>query len=328
MLTGGLLALLAAVTFAINNAAFRRGALTGSVAQAMAISLSVGSVVYVLSVVLTGSWGALWSFSSESVALLCTAGIVHFGWGRYCLFRATKAMGANLVGPPQQSSIIVTLALAIVVLGEELTPLRILGILLLLLGPTASLRARTPKPEPGVKPVGFQPKYAEGYTFAFLSALGYGAGPILVSAAIRNSDLASSLAGGLIAYAAVSVATALMLFSPKLRAEIRAVNPLSSKWFAVSGVLVALSQMCGYTALAFAPVSVVTPIQRLSVVFRVFVNSMVNREHEVLGGRVWIATGIAMIGVLFLTIDTEFALAWLRLPAPVEQFLRWEWRWA
>lgn len=328
MLTGGLLALFAAVTFAINNAAFRRGALTGSVAQAMAISLSVGSVLYVLSIVLTGSWGALWNFSTESVILLCSAGILHFGWGRYCLFRATKAMGANLVGPPQASSIIVTLALAILVLGEELTPLRILGILLVLLGPAFSLRARKPAPDLGVKPVGFQPNYAEGYTFAFLSALGYGAGPILVSAAIRNSDLASSLAGGLIAYAAVSVATALMLVSPKLRADIRNTNPVSGRWFAVSGILVALSQMCGYTALAFAPVSVVTPIQRLSLVFRVFVNSVVNREHEVLGGRVWVATGIAMLGAVFLTISTDFVLAWLPLPESVAQFLLWTWRWA
>ena len=29
----------------------------------------------------------------------------------------------------------------------------------------------------------------------------------------------------------------------------------------------------------------------------------------------------------YLTIDTEFALAWLPLPESAERFLRWEWRW-
>ena len=61
--------------------------------------------------------------------LLCIAGITHFLVGRYANYRATKAMGANLVGPIVSSSLIITLFLAITFLDEVMTPARGLGII-------------------------------------------------------------------------------------------------------------------------------------------------------------------------------------------------------
>ena len=51
-----------------------------------------------------------------------------------------RAIGTNLAAPVQQINLIVTLALAIWMLGETLTPLRILGIALILLGPGFTMR--------------------------------------------------------------------------------------------------------------------------------------------------------------------------------------------
>lgn len=328
---GGVLALIAAVTFALNNAAFRRGALTGSVAQGMAISLGIGVVMFVLAAVAAGAWDEVAAFPRSSFWLLCLAGVAHFAWGRYCNFRATKAMGANLVGPPQQASIVVTLVLAIVVLGEALTPLRIVGILLIVVGPAISLRARKGTLGPDstkaeAKPrSGFVPNYVEGYTFALLSALGFGASPIMVRTALEGGGLPESLAGGLIAYVAATLVMALALLSASLRRHIIAVDTVSKKWFSISGALVCLSQMTGYMALAVAPVSVVTPIQRLSLVFRVFANSALNREHEVIGGRVWAATIVGLTGALCLSISTDYVLDTLPLPQWLEDFARWHW---
>ena len=100
---------------------------------------------------------------------------MHFVWGRYCNYRATRAIGTNLVAPIQQINLIFTLFLAIWLLGEQLTPLRILGIALVLLGPSVTLRARR---HDGRRARGlgredhgdrrrdagaFGPNYAEGY---------------------------------------------------------------------------------------------------------------------------------------------------------------------
>lgn len=323
---GGFLALVAAITFALNNAAFRRGALTGTVAQGMAISLLLGVVLFVAAVLASGSWAALVQFPMRSVGLLCAAGILHFAWGRYCNFRATKAMGANLVAPLQQVSIIVTLVLAILVLGEKLTPLRILGILLVVLGPMVSVRARKATIEPAVaKASTFRPNYAEGYTFALLSATGYGTSPILVRDVLDGTGLSESLAAGLIAYVAATAVMALILLRPGLRAHVMSVDAVSGRWFSISGVLVCISQMTSYLALTVAPVSVVMPIQRLSLVFRVFANSALNREHEIVGGRIWIATIVGLAGAFALSASTDFVLSWLSLPAGLDAAARWQW---
>lgn len=92
------------------------------------------------------------------------------------------------------------------------------------------------------------------------------------------------------------------MLRPARRADIRAVTPTSLRWFSGAGVLVCVSQMANYMALAFAPVSVVAPIHRLSLVFRIFVNTWLNRDHEVPGGRVWAATLIGLAGALLLTL--------------------------
>ena len=111
---GGFFALLAAVTFALNNASARRGVLTGTMAQAMAITVPMGVPLFFIATAAAGHLASVWHFSPAAMLSLALAGIIHFVGGRYCNFRATKAIGANLVGPIQQVSLILTLVLAIV----------------------------------------------------------------------------------------------------------------------------------------------------------------------------------------------------------------------
>ena len=132
---GGFLALLSAATFAFETATARRGVLTGSVAQALSITVPLGVPIFFLVAAAFGALGTVLGFSAEAFVYLALAGVLHFVWGRYCNYRASKAMGANLVAPVQQGNLLVTLALAIWILGEHLTPLRVLGIGLVVLGP-------------------------------------------------------------------------------------------------------------------------------------------------------------------------------------------------
>jgi len=318
---GAFLALVAAMTFAANNAAYRRGALTGTVEQAMAISLPVGTIVFAIANVSTGAWGAFAELPRNSIAMFGLAGVSHFAWGRYCNFRATKAMGANLVGPVQQFSLVITVALAVGVLGEVLTSLRLLGILLILLAPAVSLRA--PKVASNA-PTGFKPNYVEGYAFALLSAVGYGVSPVLISAGLRGGGIAASLAGGLVAYTAACAVLAFTLFATGQIGHVAAVGKTSRNWFLISSALVGLSQMFSYMALAVAPVTVVTPIQRLSLVFRIFANSALNREYEVRGGSVWATTVVALIGSLMLSASTEFIVELMPLPEYLRTAALWQ----
>jgi len=142
-LLGGLLSLLSAITFAYANASVRRGVLSGTVLQAVGVSLPIALPIFALVMWPIGGFAALAAFDARSLDLLIVAGVIHFAWGRYCNYKATKAIGANLVAPVQQYSLILTLALAVLWLGEPLTVLRIVGIALVVAGPSLTL-----KPEP------------------------------------------------------------------------------------------------------------------------------------------------------------------------------------
>jgi uncharacterized membrane protein len=87
-----------------------------------------------------------------------------------------------------------------------------------------------------------------------------------------------------------------------------------SKWFVVSALFVAVSQLFRYMALAVAPVTVVVPVQRLSVLFRLLFNVMINREHEVIDGRVILSIALSVLGAVALAADTGFLLDVLSPP--------------
>ena len=69
----------------------------------------------------------------------------------------------------------------------------------MVIGPVVSLHPARKVPAPSTRISAFKPNYVEGYTFAFLSALGYGASPILVRLSLEDADFAVSIAGGLVA---------------------------------------------------------------------------------------------------------------------------------
>jgi uncharacterized membrane protein len=335
---GGLIAIMSAMTFALNNASVRRGVLSGSVAQAMAITVPIGMPIFFIVAIATGSIGAVTGFSTRSLVALSLAGTLHFVWGRYCNYRATKAIGTNLVAPVQQINLVFTLCLAIWLLGETLTPLRMLGIALVLIGPSLTMRdpdakarkaaaedsALAPSPESG-KAV-FVPHYAEGYLFALLSATGYGLSPILVRVGLDSKGLGASFAGGLVAYTAASCAMAVvMVVRPSNFREALSVKPEAAKWFTFSGFMVCFSQMFLYMAMSIAPVTVVSPINRLSILFRLYFSKLLNPDHEVFGGRVIAGTIVSLAGALALSLSTELVSSLVPLPGWLVATLQWHW---
>jgi uncharacterized membrane protein len=334
---GGLLAVCSAATFAFNNASVRRGVLSGTVGQAMAITVPIGVPLFFLAALATGHLGDVLGFPPKALAALALAGMLHFVWGRYCNYRATMAIGTNLVAPVQQVNLIFTLFLAIWLLGEQLTPLRMLGIALVLLGPSITMRAR---PQAAAerdvsdqkitaidaeKPAAFQPKYAEGYFFSLLSATGYGLSPILVRVGLEDKGIGASFAGGLVAYMAATCVMVLILLWPGNLRHALAVKREAVRWFTLSGFLVFLSQMFLYMAMSVAPVTVVSPINRLSILFRLYFSRWLNPQHEVFGGSVIVGTVVSLAGAVALSLSTEMVQSIVPLPDALVALLQWHW---
>lgn len=315
MILPTVLALLAAFTFAVNNATLRRGIVGGTLTQAMVVTLLLGAVLVWIAALAAGGKESLESFPLRSLLLFSGAGLLHFGFGRYCNFRATRAMGTVLVGPVQQTSVLITLVLAVLFLGERLTVLHIVGIALLLAAPMLAARPHAPAPgkaetvhqESKQSSASFQPKLGEGYLYAILSALAYGSSPILVrQAMIDGQGMAGGLAGAAVAYtAATLVVVALVMWRGDLKHSVAMSRPTLT-WYSISGIMAAVSQIFVYMALAIAPASLVIPLQRTSLVMRVWLARLFNPELESFDGPVLLATLLSLLGAIILAADPSW----------------------
>ncbi len=325
---GSLLSLASAAFFGLNSATMRRAVLTGTVLQGMAISVPLGVPIFVIAALSFGSFGLLWEFSGRAYILLAMGGIVHFVFGRYCNYRAIKAMGANLVRPIQQTNIILTLVLAMWLLDESLTPLRMFGIALLLIGPFIMLRDRkkfTAKAASN-KESSFQPNYSEGILFGIGSAFGFGSSAIFIRAALAgSSDPTAGMAGGVVSYGAAAIIMLIVIGHPTRLKHVTSMSRVTAKWFTTSAFTIGISQMLRFMALAVAPVTVVAPIQQTTVIFQVLFAWLINREHEAFG--FWVMMGIlcSLIGALALSVSTEFILTTFDLPQSIRDIANWTW---
>jgi drug/metabolite transporter (DMT)-like permease len=319
---GALFAICSAATFGFNSATVRRGVLTGSVFQAIAITVPIGVPLFLLAALVSGQLGGIVNFGWPGTGYLALAGILHFVWGRYWNYRAVREMGANLSGGVQQISLVAALAFAMILLDEKLTVLRIIGITLVISGPLImTARRGRPKDRDGEKSKrAFQPNLLAGFTAGLLATLGYGLSPTLVRAGLAETGL--SLAGGVVSYTAATLAFLLILFMPGRLVHVLSVDRGAAKWFTVSGIFVFLAQMFRYLALAIAPVTVVAPIQRVSLVFRILLSTALNREHEVFDARVVVGMVFSLLGALALTLSVDFVAEFVSLPPWVI-----DWRW-
>ena len=138
---GSLFAILSAASFALNNATVRRGVVSGTPIQAMAVSVPLGVVCFLPLAFLTGELFRLPQFPKTAVAWMAGLGVLHFVFGRYCNFRANAIAGVNLTAPVVQLQVVVTMVMAVVVLHEPCTALQMLGGALILVGSLITQRA-------------------------------------------------------------------------------------------------------------------------------------------------------------------------------------------
>jgi uncharacterized membrane protein len=80
-----------------------------------------------------------------------------------------------------------------------------------------------------------------------------------------------------------------------------------------------------YMAMSVAPVTVVSPINRTSIVFRLYFSSWLNPHHEVFGGRVIVGTVVSLAGAVALSLSADAVQGVMPLPHGVVALLNWRW---
>jgi len=327
-LLGVLYAALGAFTFALNNVTMRRGVVTGSVLQGMALTVPFGGLTFLIIAVALGELGQLTVFPTVALAWLAGQGIVHFVFGRYCNYKSNRLMGVNLAAPVVQLQVPVAMLLAVMTLHEKFTVLQVFGSVLMLGGSfitqsNASNRKQAPAaPDENAAPV-FRPHVVSGYLFALGAAVCYGASPLMAREAFLAAPGAGTAAGGCLAYAGATLFFSIFLLRPGSWGDIMGTSRENLWWFLSSAVLVAISQAFVYASLAVAPLMVVTPILQLSLVFRLMLSQSINRDHEVMNLAVIIGAVTAVLGSFLVSLDTDQLASWLDLPPGLANFLRY-----
>jgi drug/metabolite transporter (DMT)-like permease len=345
-LLGILYAALGAFTFSLNNVTLRRGVVTGSVLQGMALTVPIGGLSFLLMAIVFGELGQLVTFPPVALAWLFCQGIVHFVIGRYCNYRSNQLMGVNLSAPVVQLQVPFAMLLAVLTLHERFTVLQAIGSALMLGGSFAAQteagdKSATASATPlsaaittvsgpvqgrptrsgGPRKSAFRPQLFSGCLFGFAAAACYGSSPLMARQAFLNAPGASTVAAGCLAYAAANLAFSLVLLKPGAWQTIKATERENLPWFLAAAVLVAISQALVYASLALAPLMVVTPILQLSLVFRLFLSQLINRDYEVMNAAVIAGAFAAVLGSMLISLDTDqltFALA-----PGVAEFLRY-----
>jgi len=324
---GSLFAVLSAASFALNNATVRRGVVSGTPIQAMAVTVPLGIACFLPLTLLTGELFRLPQFPQTAVAWMAGLGVMHFVFGRYCNFRANAAAGVNLTAPVVQLQIVVTMVLAVIVLHEPCTALQMFGGALILVGSLITQRApartaaATETKEPTL-PL-FAPRYLAGYLFASLAASAYGSTPVMARFALESTGPLTGLLGGLISYVAATAVVSLALLSPQVRQNVFAMARDNARWFAVSGVCVAAAQGFFFAAVSIAPVMLVMPLLQLSLAFRMLFSTWLNPAHEIVGPLVFTGVVISVMGALMVSIETSLIVNFLAIPEPVARLLLW-----
>ncbi|MEX2598598.1 MAG: EamA family transporter, partial [Dehalococcoidia bacterium] len=310
MALGILFAFLSAASFGMNSAGIRRGMSQGAASQGLYITIFTGLAGFLLLALATRQLFQAGTVTSTEYGFMFAGGIVHILIGRYFNYRAIGAMGANRASPVTGTATLASVFIAVAFLNETITPLMGVGIGLVMIGPAlvarrsrrpASAPAPTPSPsggrtdaEPAHRP--FQPRLLEGYFFGVMAALFWGLGPVLMRAGVSENGL--GVLGGLVSYAAAALVLAATLLLPGQFSGARALSGNTRWWFLLGGTSSFLANAFRYSALALAPVSVAIPLMRLSALFALGFNFLINRHLESFEPRVIVGILVSLAGAV------------------------------
>lgn len=243
-----------------------------------------------LMVLAVGSQGTLAQVTPRSAAFLVLSGLAT-GASWLCYFRALSLADVSRVAPVDKSSTALTVLFAIALLSEtEGLLLKLVGTALLLVG--TLLMAAGEKDDACPEGAPYDWRWA---FFAVLSAVFAALTSILVKVGVEGveSNLATALRTGVV----LVMAWAIVLARGKQR-QLRGIDRREAVFIALSGVATGASWLCYYYAIQNGPVSVVVPIDKLSILVTVAFSVLVLRERlgrRELGGLALLVAGTIAI---------------------------------
>ena len=238
-------------------------------------------------VFVVGAQNGIAAVSGKTWLFLILSGFAT-GASWLCYFHALQAGDVNKVVPIDKSSTILTIVLAFLFLGEEVSALKIVCVILIGAGTFLMIQKKETE-----KSVGQEKK--SWLLYACLSAVFASLTSILGKIGIEglNSNL-----GTAIRTAVVLVMAWIMVFAKGKQKEIGRIDRRELGFICLSGLATGGSWLCYYKALQDGPASAVAPIDKLSILVSTAFSFFVFKERlskKAAAGLVLIVAGTMMM---------------------------------
>lgn len=235
-----------------------------------------------LMVAVNGAGGSLAGIEPKTMVFLVLSGIAT-GASWLCYFKALQLGDVNKVVPIDKSSTVLTILLAFVILGEEITVWKMLGILGIGAGTFLMIQK---KQDTGEHRTG-----KGWFLYAVLSAVFASLTSILGKIGISGID--SNLGTAIRTIVVLIMAWLVVLIKGKQR-EVKEVTRHELLFIILSGIATGASWLCYYRALQTGPASVIVPIDKLSILVSIAFSYVVFKEKmtkKSLSGLILIVAG-------------------------------------
>lgn len=203
-----------------------------------------------------------------------------------CYYRALQLASVTKVAPIDKMSAVLTMILAFIFLGEPIRLVTVPAMILMLAG--TLLMAKS-----GQAPAGEDAPQSKKWLFYAIAAC-VSASLVSILGKVGIEGVDSNLGTAIRTVIVLAVAWGIVLAQHKQR-DIPAIHPKNWLFLGLSGVTTGLSWIFYYRALQLGQASVVTPIDRLSVLVSVIFSALILKEKQ---------SKQTVIGVSLMTVGT------------------------
>ncbi len=257
---------------------------------ATAIRTSVVLVFAWTIVFVTGAYETLSEIDPRSLIFLVLSGIAT-GASWICYFKALSLGEVSKVAAVDKSSVIFSVLIAIAVFPAERRLWWVKLICLAAVGAGTWLMTEIKRSEEKTKTTWF--------FFALLSAIFAAITSVLSKLGMENvnSDCATAIRTGI-----VLIMAWLIVFAKKETGLVKEVNQKDLLFLVFSGISTGISWLCYFYAIQHGQISVVVPIDKLSIVITVVFSVIFLKEKA--SSKVWLGLGLLTAGTLCMAIFT------------------------
>ena len=233
---------------------------------ATALRTCVVLVMAWVMVPVSGQWSGIQDITGRAMVFLVLSGLcTGASWLYY--FKALQIGDINRVVPVDKTSTVLTILLALLFLGEGVTPVKAVAMVLILAGTWLMIEKKSGTSATSSSKGWFW--YAAGSAiFASLTS---------ILGKVGVSDIGSNL-GAAIRTSVVLVMAWVMVFVTGKQKEVSKVPRRELGFLGLSGLATGASWLCYYRALQDGPASVVAPVDKLSILVTVAFSAIVFGE--------------------------------------------------